>query len=135
MKRKLRLTYPSDLTSEPVIARLVRELDLDFNILQAHISPGMQGELLLELKGTPEGIARGVELMESTGITVTELSRSIQWDGDACMHCGACTAVCPSGALYLDENAQLCFANENCFLCESCITTCPVKTLRLTYEQ
>ena len=133
MKRKLRLTYPSGMTGEPVIARLVRECNLDINILQAYVSPGMQGELLLELEGTTDDIARGIVLLEGTGIVITEQSRKVMWDSEKCMHCGCCTSVCPSSALCLDDNAMLTFIENKCFLCESCISTCPVNTLKLTY--
>jgi hypothetical protein len=37
----------------PIIYRLVKDYDLEFNILKASITPEQEGLLVLELKGNP----------------------------------------------------------------------------------
>ncbi|MBP5786873.1 MAG: 4Fe-4S binding protein, partial [Kiritimatiellae bacterium] len=51
-------------------------------------------------------------------------------DRDLCVGCGACTGVCPFGALSLggDGKAE---ASEACTACGTCVEACPVKAIRL----
>lgn len=132
-KMKLLLRFPSERAGKPVSSHLIRDYNLDFNILSAHINPGMTGELTIELWGDDDNLDRGVQFLRDEGIQVAVLSRTIGWDGDRCTHCGACTAVCPSGALTLDGNAQLCFDQDKCLVCELCIAACPLKVMAVNY--
>lgn len=42
----------------------------------------------------------------------------------ACIHCGACVAVCPTGALTL-SGGRVCYEYKKCVMCDACITACP----------
>lgn len=44
----------------------------------------------------------------------------------ACNHCGACVAVCPAGAIRMDEN-EVVTELEKCILCMACVAHCPKK--------
>ncbi len=50
-------------------------------------------------------------------------------DGEACIGCSACVAVCPFGALELI--AGLAVVNANCTACAACLSVCPVDALSL----
>jgi len=130
---KLRLLFPSDLTAKPVTYHLVKDFDLIYNIFQAHVNPGMKGELIIEVIGKEENIEKGIDFLVESGITVDVLTKSIAWDEESCIHCGACTSVCPSGALSLDENAKLTFDNSKCVVCELCIDACPSKVIEINF--
>lgn len=132
-KIKLLLRFPSERTGKPVSSHLIRDYNLDFNILSAHINPGMTGELTLELTGEDDNLDAGVRFLRDEGVSVTMLSRSIEWDGEKCTHCGACTAVCPSGALSLDDKAELTFDQDKCLVCELCVAACPLKVMAVNY--
>lgn len=45
-----------------------------------------------------------------------------------CLHCGACVAVCPTGALSLDNPARL--DRRRCDRCGACVAACPGGGLR-----
>lgn len=132
-KIKILLRFPAERTGKPVSSHLIRDYNLDFSILSAHINPGMTGELTMELTGADGDLDRGVQFLRDEGIGVTILSRTIEWDGDKCTHCGACTSVCPSGALALDGSSQLFFDQEKCLVCELCIAACPLKVMKVNY--
>lgn len=132
---KVRLIFPGDSASRPITSYLIRDYNLIFNILQARIEPGRNGNLVMELEGEDVDLKNGLRFLESEGIGVTVLSRSIQWDSDSCVSCGACTAVCHNGALRLDENARLSFDQEKCIVCQMCIKSCPMGVLQLTYGE
>ena len=54
----------------------------------------------------------------------------INIENNLCVHCGACTAVCSTDALTIDNStALLNFAKEKCTLCEQCIIACPLRAI------
>lgn len=42
----------------------------------------------------------------------------------ACVHCGACVPVCPTGALTL-SGGKVAYDPQRCVLCDACIKVCP----------
>ncbi|MDD3243922.1 MAG: NIL domain-containing protein [Eubacteriales bacterium] len=134
MKRKVKLIFPTDRTQKPVVARLSRDFNVDFSILNAQITNGMHGDMSLELIGNAGDIARSIEFLRDEGLHVSDISRHIVWDAQKCTACGCCTAVCSTGALSINENAELTFDSERCVVCEQCVGVCPLNTLSVNYE-
>lgn len=59
-----------------------------------------------------------------------QLLNGVTWSEDRCVHCGACTSVCQSGALSMDRSDwSLVFAKDKCFICRLCVKACPVKAM------
>ena len=124
------LVFRQDVMYQPVIYRLAREFDLLFNILEAKILPRREGRLILELRGTPAAVARGIAYLEDSGVEVTSIAENISRDEERCVHCGACTAVCRTGALALDPaTLEVLFLPEKCAACGQCETACPTQAL------
>lgn len=134
-KTKLRLLFPAEQTAKPISYHLVKDYDLVFNIFHAHIRPGMRGETILEVEGTDENIRRGIEFLQSQHVEVDTLTRCIVWDEDQCTHCGACTSVCPTGALSLNNEAMLVFDDAKCVACELCIPACPASVMKVNFTE
>ncbi len=132
---KLRLLFPSEIAAKPVTYHLVKDFDLVYNIFQAHIKPGMKGELIIEVTGKNSNIEKGIKFLEQSGIKVDILTKSINLDEDSCVHCGACTSVCPTDALYLDKDARLCFDNSKCIVCELCVEACPARVISVNFSE
>lgn len=124
------LVFKPDVMYQPVIYRLAREFDLVFNILEAKIFPRLEGRLILELRGGPERVAGGVAYLEQAGVEVTLIADNIGRDEERCVHCGACTAVCRTGALAVDHRTmEVRFTADKCAACGQCELACPVKAL------
>jgi ferredoxin len=51
-------------------------------------------------------------------------------DQDVCHHCGACVAVCPPDAIFLDA-MFLRINQDTCTACERCVKMCPVHALAM----
>lgn len=127
---KIGLKFPPEKSNKPVVTELVK-FGLSFNILRAYISPGKTGHLVLELTGSEDDVKKGVEFLEGEGITVTVFTESVLHYQEKCMHCGACTAVCPSGALAMNPVTwELEFSMDKCVLCGYCIRACPARAIK-----
>ena len=55
-------------------------------------------------------------------------------DQELCLSCGACVAVCPPDALFLN-NIHLTVDQDTCTSCERCVVMCPVHALSLIPEE
>jgi NIL domain. len=53
-KRKLLLTFPNNLIDKPITYHLVKDYDLELNILRARVTPKEEGRLIVELNGRKE---------------------------------------------------------------------------------
>jgi ferredoxin len=129
-KMKLGLSFPPEHTEEPIITKLVK-LNLSINILKASISQGNKGKMILEATGADENIAKGIDYLEGQDITIKLFTNSVIRYEEKCMDCGACTSVCPSGALVMNQDSwQLEFDMDKCVLCGHCISACPARAIK-----
>ncbi len=111
---------------------LAKNFDLTFNILKARINPREEGHLILELSGAEDDFQRGISYLQEHGISVQEVAQHISRDEKKCMHCGVCTAVCATKALYLDlESREIRFDSNKCTACGMCTVVCPVDAMHV----
>lgn len=124
------LIFNKRIMYKPLIYRLARDFDIMFNVLEAKIYPKLEGRLILELKGTPEGVQTSIEYLEREGVAVEVLADKITRDETRCVHCGACTSVCRVDALAIDRaTMEVRFEPERCVACGLCKIACPVKAM------
>lgn len=127
---KVALYFPANQVTKPVTYYLVKDYDLQLNILHADISLNKIGKLIADITGTEQNIEAGLKYIEDQGITYKLFTKSIIWQEDNCVHCGACTSVCPSGALSMDKTTwSLTFDKEKCMVCELCVKACPLNVM------
>ncbi len=132
IKRKLVLSFPENIVTKPITYKLVKEFNLEFNILRAEITPDMEGKMLLELKGDKTQIDGAVKYLTHAGVTVQEAAKDIIIDKNLCVDCGVCTSICITQALTLDDkNRKLKFNKDKCILCELCLNCCPVSAIKV----
>ncbi|MDO9463533.1 MAG: 4Fe-4S dicluster domain-containing protein [Deltaproteobacteria bacterium] len=130
--RMLVLRFPQDIVDRPLVCNLVREFDLSFNILKATILPGQEGLMIMELSGHRKNFNRGIKYLEECGVKIKTIGQDINRNMDKCFQCGACTAVCPTGALYIRRpEMEVCFEPEKCSGCELCVAACPVRAMEV----
>jgi len=130
------LRFPKETSDEPIIYKLSREYDIEFNILKADILPQREGLMILELKGNKENVKEGVAYLKKFGIRVERLAAKIHRDDERCFQCGACTGICPVGALYLKRpTMEVLFDPELCTGCSLCVTACPVRAMEVSFDQ
>jgi len=130
--KKIVIRYTPDIVQQPVIYQLVKQYDLVFNILKATIFPRREGVIVLELSGLKENFDQGIRFLKELGLKVEPLSKSVSQNTDKCVHCGACTAFCPTGALAFEkESFKVLFDAEKCNGCELCVSACPVCAMEI----
>jgi L-aspartate semialdehyde sulfurtransferase ferredoxin len=131
ISRKIVLKFPRRLVDRPIISALIKRYNLDFNILKAQVTPREEGLMVIELlsEGAP-ALEEGIKYLTETGVGVQPLSQDIIRNEDRCTHCGACTSVCPTGALSLDRlSMRVIYDNAKCIACELCIRACPPRAM------
>jgi len=130
--RKIIIRYSADIVDQPIIYELVKRYDLVFNILKARVFPRREGVIVLELTGEQENFDGGIRFLKEKGLKVEPLSKSVSQNTDRCVHCGACTAFCPTGALAFDrETWKVHFDPEKCNGCELCVTACAAHAMEI----
>ncbi len=119
---------------QPIVCKLAKNYDLEFNILKAYITPREEGLLVLELIGEKKNFDDGIKYLTGLGITVQPLSQDVTRNEAKCTHCGVCVSVCPTGALVIDPITRKVFFYENkCIACELCIKACPPRAMELHF--
>lgn len=133
-KKKVVLTFPPEIVTQPITYHLVKDYDLITNILRAEIYEEEAGRMLLELEGEEKAIEEGLKYLKGQEVEIQEAARDIDLNKDLCVDCGACTAVCPTNALTIDKPSWLLqFNKEDCVLCELCVKSCPVQVISVTF--
>ena len=134
ISKKVVLKFNQNLSDQPIIYKLIKHYNLEFNILKAHINPKKEGLMVLGLSGEENEINQGLNYLKELGLTIQPLSQSIIRNIDRCTHCGVCISICPAEALVLDSDTRkVHFYGEKCIVCEQCITTCPIRAMDISY--
>ena len=136
VSKRVVLHFPRRLVEQPVIYHLVKDYNLEFNILRASITaePEEEGLLVLQLKGEQDEYDKGVKFLLKAGVKIQSLSQDVTRNEARCTHCGACVTICPPGAFELDlKTRQIRFNDEKCVACGLCIKTCPPRAMEVHF--
>jgi len=124
-EKKWVLYYTSETVDQPIIYRLGQDYHLICNIIKAEMDFKKQGYMVLEVSGKEADYNAAREYLASIGITIADMEERLSWNKTVCTHCGACTAVCPTGALAITgQDMTVSFDGEKCILCHMCLKAC-----------
>ena len=134
ISRRVVLHFPKQMIDQPIVYRLSKEYDLVFNILLARIMPNEEGVMVAELSGEDEKYKQGIEYLKDQGVEVQLLSRDVRRDDQKCTQCGACTIICPTGALASPDRETMVveFDIEKCVACSLCVEACPPRAMQIS---
>jgi ferredoxin len=134
VSKRIVLHFPKRLVDRPIVSRLVKDYDLEFNILKALVTPEEEGLLVLELSGEQEEYDKGIRYLTETGVRIQSLSQDVLRNEERCTHCGACITICPSGAFELDPiTRRVNFYDEKCVACGLCLKACPPRAMEVHF--
>ncbi|UCD90910.1 MAG: 4Fe-4S dicluster domain-containing protein [Desulfobacterales bacterium] len=126
------LRFPKTEVEKPIVCYLVKDYDLIFNILNAAVLPRKEGIMVLELSGTKKNFKEGVKYLREQGVHVQNASQEVKRTMKKCTHCGACTAVCPTSALFIQRSdMSVDFDQKKCSVCELCVPACPTRAMEV----
>ncbi|MCP4340539.1 MAG: (Fe-S)-binding protein [Desulfobulbaceae bacterium] len=130
------LRFPKDTSDQPFIYRLVKEYDIEFNILKADILLQREGLMVIEFKGSSKtNVQAGLDYLRSMGVKIERMAARIRRDEENCFQCGACTGVCTSGALFVQRpEMSIVFDADKCIGCSLCVPICPVRAMEVSFE-
>jgi L-aspartate semialdehyde sulfurtransferase ferredoxin len=72
MKKSFKLIFPQSLVREPVMFTMAKNYDIIPNIRRARVTDTF-GEMVVELEGTEENIAKALQSMSSQGIEIESI--------------------------------------------------------------
>ena len=78
--QKIVLHFPETVMDEPVVCRLVKHYELDFNIIKAQIQPKREGLMVLELSGDAKKLKAGLKWARDLGIRIQPLEQDVVRD-------------------------------------------------------
>lgn len=134
-KKVVYLTFPPEASGKPLVCDLALNYQLRFSILKAQITPRHEGQMTIEITGTGDAFDQGLAYLKEHGVGVIPAAQRISRDDAACIHCGVCTALCPTGALCIDPATRLVtFDAEECSACGMCAKVCPVRAMEILFE-
>jgi ferredoxin len=130
--KMLVLRFPKTEVEKPIVCYLVSDFNLTFNILKATILPRKEGVMVMELSGTRKDFKKGVQYLKECGVQVHAVGQDIKRNTTKCTHCGACTAVCFTGALSIKRpEMTVVFNHKKCSVCGLCVPACPPRAMEV----
>lgn len=133
-KKRMVLRFPADSVNEPITYILIKDYDVMINILNADISHGREGNLLIEISGELKSVEGAMSYLKSKSVEISPVVKTILFNKESCIHCGACSSVCFPGALSIDQDSrELRFSPDKCVACELCIKACPLMLFELNF--
>jgi ferredoxin len=134
ISKKIVLHFPHRLVNQPIVYKLVKDFDLQFNILKAYVTPQEEGLMVLELSGKKENFQKGIEYLESSGVKIQPLSQDVIRNEAKCTDCGVCVPICPTNALVVDPlTRKVHFYDNKCIACELCVKICPTRAMEVRF--
>jgi len=134
VSKRIVLHFPPRIVDQPIVYKLIKDFDLEFNIIKASVTPGREGLLVMELTGEQRNYDKGIKYLSESGVKVQALSQDVVRNEARCTHCGACITLCPADAFSLEpETRKVLFDNTKCVVCELCVKACPPRAMELYF--
>ncbi len=132
IKKRLVLRFSKEIWEKPIVYKLIKDYDLILNILIANVLPRQESYMVAEISGENATFESGIKHLEDMGVKVIPIEQSVIRDDTKCVHCGFCTAVCPTRALYVDiQTRDVVFEQEKCSACGWCVKVCPYHAMEM----
>ncbi|MDO4293337.1 MAG: EFR1 family ferrodoxin [Eubacteriales bacterium] len=74
------------------------------------------------------------EFLSRSAVAPADRWKDIYTVTNACIGCGICTRVCPSGCWQLKDGRAV-YQDKNCQCCMACIHSCPQKAIQMTIPE
>lgn len=123
------LNFSPSIVNKTIISDLIKNFDINFNILRADITP-KGGKMLIEMGGNQSEEA--IEFLEKEGIQLTPIKKVVKKEEEKCIDCGACISLCPVKAICPSEDWTVDVDDQLCIGCGFCTFSCPTRAIKVT---
>ena len=132
--KRIVLHFPQKFAGKPVVYKLAKDYNLEFNILKADVSPDEAGRLVLEIRGEKKNYEMGIQYIKESGVQVKPLSKDILRNDELCSHCSACVPICPVDSFVVEPSTrEVKFHEDSCVICGLCVKICPFHAMTITF--
>lgn len=133
ISKNIMLHYPKEHTEKPIISNLIKRYDLTVNISRARIGQDEEGIMVIEVSGKKQNLDAGLNYLKEIGVTFKPVSMVVLRVDEKCTHCSACTVICPSYALTIEDRntMMVSFIQDKCIACGLCIPACPYHAMEM----
>ncbi len=136
MKERYILRFSPEIVNKPLVSDIIRTFHVSVNIMNADISSGRDGMLVVEMEGSKSALKESIAYLQKDGVSCSSHVKALVFDQDSCVSCGSCTSVCFSGALTMDkESWELVYDSDKCVVCGLCVEACPLRLFKITREE
>lgn len=119
------LNFPESLMDRPVISWVIRNYNVEVNIIQAHITPEEDGYMFAIFSGKRQAIEQAFDYLRESSIKVVLPARNVVWNESRCVHCTACVGQCSSLAFTINQKSKMVeHIVDRCIACKLCIPAC-----------
>ncbi len=74
VSKRIVLHFSKRLVDRPIVCRLVKDYNLEFNILKALFTQEAEGLMVLELSGEQKDYDKGIRYLTESGVRLQSLS-------------------------------------------------------------
>ena len=124
------IKFPSDVVDSPILAETILTTGVLINILRAKMDYD-EGTIVISVLGDEKQQKSVVDALVKKGVDISRLEKNITNDTDRCVDCGACIALCPTGAISFDKDWTISVEGEKCIRCGVCVEACPLRSLSI----
>jgi ferredoxin len=133
--KKIVLHFSQGNWDKPIVYRLIKDYNLVVNILKAEVLPRRESYMVVEITGLKEDYQNGLNFLEEAGVKTQPIGQDVNRNDEICTHCGACTAVCPTGALSINRPSMTVdFKSDKCSACALCVPSCPPQAMEVSFR-
>jgi ferredoxin len=84
------------------------------------------------MTGEENNLENALAFLRECGVVVNLFTTDIIHNEEKCVDCGACTSVCPTGAVHIEApNWELSFETSKCVRCRQCVPACPMRAINI----
>jgi formate hydrogenlyase subunit 6/NADH:ubiquinone oxidoreductase subunit I len=131
VRRAAILHFPSEIVDKPIVCSVIKQFEVEVNIVEAHIEPNADGMMMVFLEGENKEVNRTINFLKERGVKIALPEKGVYRDETKCVHCGACTVHCITKALTLErESMKINFDYDKCIACHLCFPTCSYGALK-----
>ena len=75
VSKKIVLHFPVRLVDRSIVYHLIKDYDLELNIMKASIIPDAEGLMVIEVRGEQTDYDKGVKYLTETGVRIQSLAQ------------------------------------------------------------